>query len=168
MISEIQTVSMYKHTYTPFLWHCFLFGAFSASIADEQRRIAVRLNPQTQTLYSSVLQLPFVAIINVEIDVDFSRSPATPSIFATNDSRETDSPPRGKQQQLSQMNVQVFMLFSKGAEIANHTLLDQPLSSPSHKQRLQLQLRAFNNFSVQVVVTEVVQIFRLFPCSIPQ
>jgi hypothetical protein len=131
------------HRCTTFLWGILILSTVlpsgSESTADEQQ-IAVRLSPPTQTLYSTVLQLPFTAAVNVEVDVvEFSRIRREPLS--------------------SRMHMKVFLLYSKGAEEeANHTLLDQPFSGHSFRQRLQLQLMTFNQFSVRVVVTDQVQI----------
>ena len=131
---------------TAILCRVIVVSTFLASVlectVDEKPRIAVRLNPPTQTLYSSVLQLPFFAAINMEIDVEFSDIPSG--------------------QPYSNMHMMMFLSYSKGAEgEANHTLLDQPLSSNSYRHKMQLQLMTFNQFAVRVVVTnQVLQIIR--------
>jgi hypothetical protein len=122
---------------TTFLWGFLVVSTFLANVSegtpDEQQRIAVRLDPPSQTLYSTVLQLPLYAAINVEVDIELSRIRS------------------------SNLHIKVFLLYSKGTgDDANHTLVDQPLGSSSYRHRMQLQLMTFNQFSVRVVVADQV------------
>jgi hypothetical protein len=121
---------------------CTLDWCDRSAVAEETIRIATY--PPEQKLYSLGSRLPADAAVSVEVDIGDS------SIGS------------------AYYSLKVTLSYWRNMEMANQTLLDQPLGRMSRRQSLKLQLMSFNSFQLTVTVTNQVrkQATRILLCFI--